>query len=280
MREVPASIPVTTPLPSTMATPVALLLHEPPAVLLLTLMLLFLHTCVAPDIDAGLLFTTTDDTVRHDVGSVYVMFVIPKLTPVTTPLVLFTVATPGVLLVHIPPVVLLPSAVVMPTHTFRLPVAGDGSAFTLTVDIRIQPVASVYVMRVVPAFRPVTTPPDVIEATDVLPLSHVPPTLLLFSVIVFPWHTIDGPVVLFGSGFTTTVALLRQPVGIVYVISALPADKPLTSPVALTPAVPGAPLLHTPPGVALSSCVVPLTHTCVLPLTEAGSGFTTTSFVR
>lgn len=143
MRAVPAFIPVTTPLPSTIATPVELLLHEPPGVLLLTLMLLFLHTAVAPAIAAGLLFTTTDDTVRHDVGSVYVMFVLPALTPVTTPLVGLIVATPGVLLVQIPPGVLLPSAVVIPTHTFRLPVAGFGSAFTVTVERRIQPVGSV-----------------------------------------------------------------------------------------------------------------------------------------
>lgn len=135
-------------------------------------------------------------------------------------------------------------------------------------------------MRDVPAPMPVTTPPDVIDATDVLPLSHVPPALLLLSVTVLPWQTTNGPAVLFGSGFTTTVALRRQPVDMVYVMSALPADKPLTSPVAFTPAVPGAPLLHTPPGVALSSCVVPLTHTWVLPLIDAGSGFTTIDFVR
>jgi hypothetical protein len=52
------------------------------------------------------------------------------------------VATDGVLLLHVPPVVVLLTVVVSPAHTCSVPVMAAGSGFTVTVAVRIQPVPS------------------------------------------------------------------------------------------------------------------------------------------
>ena len=58
---------------------------------------------------------------------------------------LLTVATPGALLLHVPPVVEILKRVVLPTHTPALPVMVPtvGIAFTDTVvvEVRVQPLA-------------------------------------------------------------------------------------------------------------------------------------------
>jgi hypothetical protein len=59
---------------------------------------------------------------------------------------------------------------------------------------------------------------------------------------------------------------------------AVPADTPLTTPVALlTDAIVGTLLLHVPPPVVLVRVVVAPTHAVVVPLMvpAVGSGFTT-----
>jgi hypothetical protein len=67
--------------------------------------------------------------------TVYIMVVLPSATPVTTPVVGFTVATPGVVPLQLPP--LLPLAlklIVEDTHTDARPltVPASGSELTIT----------------------------------------------------------------------------------------------------------------------------------------------------
>ena len=109
----PATIPLTVPLPSTVAIDGELVLQLPLIVVLLKVVVLPAHTCVLPVMAAGKEFTTNDAAMRQDVGKVYVMLAVPTDTPLTTPNVL-TEAVPGALLLHAPPGLLLPSAVVRP----------------------------------------------------------------------------------------------------------------------------------------------------------------------
>ena len=59
---------------------------------------------------------------------------VPADTPVTSPL-LFTVAIPVALLLHVPPAVASENCVVLPEHTVCVPViaATTGAALTVTV---------------------------------------------------------------------------------------------------------------------------------------------------
>jgi hypothetical protein len=68
-----------------------------------------------------------------------------------------------------------------------------------------------------------------------------------------------------GSGFTVTVAMMAQPAGGVYVITAVPVVMPVTMPLPPTLAVPGALLLQVPPVMASLNEVVNPTQTFLLP---------------
>ena len=79
---------------------------------------------------------------------------------------------------------------------------------------------------------PVTDPVEVIVAKEVLleaqfaAAGGVEPTKLIEE----PTHTAVGPVIV-GLALTVTVIVFEQPVFVVYVITAVPADKPETNPV-------------------------------------------------
>ena len=126
------------------------------------------------------------------VALVKVIFAVPPATPVTTPPLLM-VATIGLLLTQVPPVVGVKFAVA-PIHT----VAGDGtvitgSAFTVIEAVVLLQVVVVFVnVKVeVPANNPVTTPALVTEAIVGLLLIQVPPDVG-DNVMVLPTQT--GPV--------------------------------------------------------------------------------------
>ena len=68
-------------------------------------------------------------------------------------------------------------------------------------------------MLVVPKPTPVTTPDAFTVAIDGSIPSHMPPVDVVLSVVVSPSHTVAVPVIVAGSGFTTTVAVVKQPVG-------------------------------------------------------------------
>lgn len=81
------------------------------------------------------------------------------------------------------------------------------------------------------------------------------------SVMVNPAQTVLGPV-MEGSGFTVSVAVVKQPPPSEYVIVVVPADMPVTMPEdEPMVATDGLLLLHVPPGVALVMVMVPSTHT-------------------
>jgi hypothetical protein len=98
-------------------------------------------------------------------------------------------------------------AVVNPTHTFNVPVILATAAFTVTVANTLHPEPTLYVMRVVPAAMPVTSP--VVELIVALAgelLAHVPPAVASVSVTVAPAHTVNVPAIAAGAALTLTTA--------------------------------------------------------------------------
>jgi hypothetical protein len=69
------------------------------------------------------------------------MVAVPAAAPVTMP-VEPTVAVGRAVLLHIPPVVALCNAVVLPAQTLSVPVMGAGDASTLIVAVVVQPLPS------------------------------------------------------------------------------------------------------------------------------------------
>lgn len=66
-----------------------------------------------------------------------------------------------------------------------------------------------------PVDTPVTVvvlPGDVTVATDGLILVHVPPGVVLLSVVVAPEHTVPIPLMAAGKGFTVSTAVARPQV--------------------------------------------------------------------
>jgi hypothetical protein len=139
------------------------------------------------------------------------MVAVPAVMPVITPAKLIDAFVDE--LTHVPPVVVLARVVILPSHTTAVPVIVAGSAFTVrTVEV-VQPEPRAYVIVVVPAATPVTTPDASIVAFAGVPLVHVPPVVTLFNVVVRPSQTVSVPVIVAGSALTVTVAVVMQPVG-------------------------------------------------------------------
>jgi hypothetical protein len=125
---------------------------------------------------------------------------------------------------------------------------------------------------------PLTTPvPATTVATAVLLLLHVPPGLVLLSVVVCPTQVVSEPVIAFGGGFTVTVVIRVQPVPSVYVITAVPGgaeETPVTMPLTPTVAIDGALVVHVPPTGRQLSVVVNPSHTFGLPVISPGNANT------
>ena len=91
-----------------------------------------------------------------------------------------------------------------------------------------------------PGATPVTTPALVIVATDVVADTHgltaagVPEPL---NVVVDTTHTVRVPVIV-GCALIVTVAVLLQPLLLVYVITLVPGFTPVTTPAFVTVATP------------------------------------------
>jgi hypothetical protein len=120
---------------------------------------------------------------------------------------------------------------------------------------------------------PVTFPETSTVATEVLLLLHVPPVVVFDKAVDSPTHTLGVPVMAAGKGLTVTINSTLHPVPSVYVIAAVPADTPVTTPeVLLTVAIAVAPLLHVPPDMELASVVVSPIHTLAEPVIAEGSG--------
>lgn len=128
------------------------------------------------------------------------------------PLLAPTVATPVLLLLHTPPLVLLLSVVAEPAHTDAVPVI-DESGLTVTTVVAIQPAPVVYVMIAVPELAPVTTPVvDPIAAIAPSLLLQVPPDVASLRVDDEPVQIPVEPVMAEGSALTVTTIVVRQPV--------------------------------------------------------------------
>lgn len=115
-----------------------------------------------------------------------------------------TVATPGLLLLHVPPVVASLSVTAYPWQMVVVPVIG-ATVVTVAVREAIQPAGVVYRIVLVPAASAVTIPEErPIVAVVVLVLLHVPPGIASLRVAVLPEHNSAGPVIA-ASGLTETV---------------------------------------------------------------------------
>jgi hypothetical protein len=90
--------------------------------------------------------------------SVYVIVAVPTVTPPDkTPVVEPIIATPGLLLIQVPPPEPV-SVPVLPVQRVRLPVIAPGIGFTVITRVLTQPVLMVYVIVAVPAASPIATP--------------------------------------------------------------------------------------------------------------------------
>ena len=222
---------------------------------------------------------------------VYLMVAVPAATPVTTPVDAFTVATDGVRLLQLPPLVpLLVKVAVDPTQTVAAPLTVPAMAAGFTVitlfELNVpQLLVTVYLMVELPAATPVTTPVDAFTvATDVLRLSQLPPVVpLLVYVVVAPAQIGDAPLTV--PAFTAALTVIDldelavpQLLVMVYLMVAVPAATPVTTPVAaFTVATDGVRLLQLPPVVPLLVKVaVDPTQTVAAPLTvpAMAAGFT------
>lgn len=137
-------------------------------------------------------------------------------------------------------------------------------------------------MSEVPTATPVSTPvEEIIVATDVLPLIHVPPAVASLSVMAEPMHTPGPPVMAAGSGLTVTAVVMIQVVGSVYVMVALPGATPVTTPVPeVTVAIAVLLLLHVPPKLPSDNINVDPWQKGTLPDMAAGNGLTVAVTVR
>jgi hypothetical protein len=116
-------------------------------------------------------------------------------------------------------------------------------------------------------------------ATVLDPLLHVPPTGVADNVEEEPAHITVVPVIGVGNGFMVTITVRLQPVaGSMYVITAVPAALPVTTPATLaTVATVRLLLLHVPVSGELDSRVVEPTHALGVPLIPTGRGLIVTS---
>ena len=207
------------------------------------------------------------------------MVTVPAVTPVTIPDEEPTLAL-ALLAVHTPPARVLVSAVLRPSQTVSVPLIVPGAAFTVTPAVTEQPVGMVYVTVVEPAPAPNKLPEDEpMVATVVLPLSHVPPVSASVRVEDKPWHILVVPIIAVGVGLTVTIAVILQPVPMVYVSNAVPAVAPVT--VTLLPAATIVALLllmaHVPPAVASLRTMGEPTQTAGVPRIAVGRGLTVTT---
>ena len=105
----------------------------------------------------------------------------------------------------------------------------------------------------------------------------MPPETALLNEVVWPVHTLGIPVMPPGEELTVTVAVAMQPVeNSLYVITDVPAVKPLTTPENDMLATLVLLLLQVPPGVALLNAEVVPAHNPVAPVMTDGTGYTIT----
>lgn len=215
MLAAPPDTPVISPvLISAVAMVVLLLLHVPPVIVLLSVTIVPSQTVVVPVIGA-VGFTVTVVVAVQPAAVIYTIEVVPADTPVTIPDDMPIVATPASPELHVPPAGASLSAVILPWQTVVFPVIADGSVFIVTVVVAMQPAVVVNLIITFPADAPYTIPATASTvAIAVLLLLQVPPVVASLNIVALPAHRVVLPVT--GViGFTVTVVVAKQPVGIV-----------------------------------------------------------------
>lgn len=149
-----------------------------------------------------------------------------------------------------------------------------GPVLTVTTMDALHPPVVVYVIVVGPGETPVTNPPPpgpgVTVATPVFELVHVPPANASLNCVVRPGQMVVVPLMVPGSAFTVTV-FVAVPQALAYVITAVPAVPPVTTPVAvITDAMDELLLLHVPTGELLLNVTEEPEHMDTLPGIVAG----------
>lgn len=240
------------------------------------------HTAVGPVIvgvgDAATVTGEVASETHSVLLSVKTKVALPGLTPVTTPS-LATVATAGLLLTHVPPVV-GDKVVSPPTQINAGPetaTVGFGWTITGAEGSDLQPAASVNLNVACPAPTAVTTPALVMVATAALLVSQVPPaTGNIF--VVSPIHNSSSPV-MDTAGPCVTVTTFEvseeQPVDVcVNTNLAVPAAKPVTTPTFVIVAIVGFVLTQVPPVVGDRFVVLPTQIELGPFITKIGLGLT------
>ncbi|WP_345078726.1 hypothetical protein [Nemorincola caseinilytica] len=127
IRLVPTETAVTMPvLDPTVAIDVALLVHVPPVVAEDNVVVAPIHTDRVPVIVAGAAITVTIAVLMQP-NLLYVILAVPAPTPVATPVDALIVATPVLLLLHVPPEGVQERELVLPSQKDIVPVIGPGT---------------------------------------------------------------------------------------------------------------------------------------------------------
>jgi hypothetical protein len=96
-----------------------------------------------PVIMAGVAPTVRMSVIKQPADDVYVILVVPAVTPEAIPVEEPMVATARVVLLHVPPAGVELSVVVLPIQADRVPPIADGRAVTETSRVAPQPVLNV-----------------------------------------------------------------------------------------------------------------------------------------
>ena len=178
------------------------------------------------------------------------MVVTPELNPVTTCVDMFIVATPILLMLHIPPAVASDKVIVDGIQIVEAPDIKAGDASTVTGNVTDDE-HDVYVMITLPELTPVITPAALTVARLLLD-DHTPPITDSDNVADTPAHMVDGPLIAAGVVVTVTeivVVSLTHVLDTMYEIIAEPEDTPATIPPALMLAIPVLLVTQIPPEV-------------------------------
>jgi hypothetical protein len=192
------------------------------------------------------------------------------------------VAFVGLLLSHEPPVAVVVSIMDSPLQMVERPSIVPTAAFTLIAAVRAQPALFVYVIVDVPSLMPVAKPvAAVTEAAPGLLLLHVHPPMPPERFRVEPTQTMLLPVYTAGKAFTVIIPVTVSgvtPLVVVYVITLVPAAKPVATPVTgFTVATVVLLLVQVPPATGCSRLVLLPTHIFRVPDTTVGDGVTLTT---
>jgi len=283
----PADTPVTTPALVTVATAGLLLAQVPPVVGDKVVVVPGQMLLAPVMLTVGKATMVTAAVVAEQLGAVLLVKVKvtePAETPVTMPS-LVTVATAGLLLDQVPPVV-GDSVVVVPTQIVVEPVMlteGGAVMVTAAVGSETQPVLVFVKVKVaLPAVTPVTTPAFVTVATAGLLLAQVPP-VAGDRIMVAPIQILSAPVMLTtGVLLTVTAAVGRetQPVVVLVKVNvAVPAETAVTTPSLVTVATAGLLLTQVPPMVGDNPVVAPIQMLLEPVMETVGKALTVTGAV-